>query len=81
MPPQSAARYNTVTVKPPTVHAYHKLAREGNWTAINPHKRKPPQWLLDKLAEEQLTGKFNTAKANKCPVCNTYRSAQGGCWC
>lgn len=36
---------------------------------------------IDRLAEEELTGKFNTHKSNLCGGCYTYRSNNGTCLC
>ena len=39
------------------------------------------QATIDRLAEEKLTGKFNTRKSNLCGGCYTYRSNNGTCLC
>lgn len=41
----------------------------------------PPQWLLDKMAEEKLSGGFNLRKKNLCNGCWQYRSSNGTCGC
>jgi hypothetical protein len=41
----------------------------------------PPGWLLDKLAEEKLTGGFNTRRSNQCETCFTAKSVNGTCNC
>jgi hypothetical protein len=41
----------------------------------------PPQWVLDKIAEETITGRFNTKRDNRCPTCFMCRSANGSCNC
>lgn len=50
--------------------------------------RKPPGWLLDRIAEEKLSGGYRTKPNRKgvvrnpiCPGCQTARSANGECWC
>jgi hypothetical protein len=57
----------------------------------NPHIRReweggerpsmPPQWVLDKVAEESITGKYNVKRSNLCERCYQYRSANGTCGC
>ena len=41
----------------------------------------PPQGVLDRIAEEKFTGKYNTKRANLCPDCKTFRSVSGTCFC
>lgn len=41
----------------------------------------PPQYVLDRLAEEKLTGKFNVSPSNICGSCFTARSHNGSCFC
>lgn len=41
----------------------------------------PHQSVLDRIAEETITGKWNVKRANRCPKCFTYRSANGECMC
>lgn len=46
-------------------------------------KKRPglPGWLMDKIAEEKLTGGYDTRKKNLCPNCFTYKSVNGSCGC
>ena len=41
----------------------------------------PPQWVLDRLAEEKITGKYDVSPSNICPGCHTARSVSGTCFC
>jgi hypothetical protein len=41
----------------------------------------PPQWVLDRLAEEQITGKYDVSPSNICPSCHTAKSRVGTCFC
>jgi hypothetical protein len=41
----------------------------------------PPMWLLDRIADEKLTGRFNVKRSNLCPECFQFRSANGTCAC
>jgi redox-regulated HSP33 family molecular chaperone len=41
----------------------------------------PPQWLLDKIADEKLTGGYNVRKSNICPGCFEAKSVNGSCSC
>jgi len=41
----------------------------------------PPQWVLDRMAEEKITGGYRTRKDNLCDRCHTYRSVNGACEC
>jgi len=42
---------------------------------------KVPNWLLDKIAEEKLTGNFNVRRNNQCLACFQVRSVNGSCGC
>lgn len=44
-------------------------------------KPSVPGWLIDKLAEQKLTGGFNTRRSNICTKCFVARSANGSCNC
>lgn len=41
----------------------------------------PPQWVLDKIAEEKFTGGFDVTPKNICAGCFTAKSANGTCFC
>lgn len=41
----------------------------------------PPGYVLDRLAEETITGKFDTSPANICGDCFQVRSVNGECGC
>ena len=41
----------------------------------------PPQHVLDRLAEEGITGKYDVSPGNICPSCHTARSVVGSCLC
>jgi NADH:ubiquinone oxidoreductase subunit len=41
----------------------------------------PPQWVLDRIAEERITGKYNVRKSNLYDECHEYRSVNGTCGC
>lgn len=70
----------TTSLKPPQIHAVWDNRREGNWTDPCASK-KPPNWVLDLIAEETITGKYNTAPSNLCSECFVFRSSSKGCWC
>lgn len=40
---------------------------------------RPPSWLIDKINEEKLTGRFNVKKSNICTVHNIARTVNGTC--
>jgi hypothetical protein len=40
---------------------------------------RPPMWMLDDLADEALTGGYNTQKSNICDIHFLARSANGTC--
>lgn len=44
-----------------------------------PERTMPPGWVLDKIADEKLSGRFDTSRANQCPACFQVRSANGTC--
>lgn len=41
----------------------------------------PPQYVLDRIAEESITGKYNVSASNICPECFMARSSSGTCFC
>lgn len=44
----------------------------------------PPKWLLDKLAEEKMTGMYTKKQllpTNQCQVCFIQKSSNGTCNC
>jgi len=43
--------------------------------------RPPPSWVLDRLAEETITGKFDASPSNVCQSCWMARSVNGVCGC
>lgn len=49
---------------------------------VNDDKHKvPPSWLLDKLADEKLSGGYNTKRSNVCVSCFVARSSNDTCMC
>jgi hypothetical protein len=44
-------------------------------------KKNIPFFLIDKIADEKLTGRYNTKKSNLCDSCFTYKSKNGSCNC
>ncbi len=45
------------------------------------HGHIPPRWLLDRIADRKLTGGYNVARSNQCPVCYQVKSSNGACNC
>lgn len=43
--------------------------------------RPPPSWVLDRIAEEKMTGGFNVSASNICTDCFTARADNGTCYC
>ena len=41
----------------------------------------PPSWVMDRIAEESLTGKYDVSPGNICPDCYTARAVSGSCFC
>ncbi len=41
----------------------------------------PPSWVMDRLAEESITGKYDVSPSNICGSCFTARSGNGTCFC
>lgn len=41
----------------------------------------PPSWVMDRLAEEAFTGKYDVTPGNICPECFTARAVTGSCFC
>ena len=47
----------------------------------DPNSKTPPQWLLDKIADEKFSGGFVLKRKNLCTTCYEYKSANGTCGC
>lgn len=63
-------------MKPYVLVAKQRLAAEGNF----PYDKGKVGWLLDRLADEKLTGGYG--KRNPvCPVCRVRTSNSGSCFC
>lgn len=65
---------------------YHALLSKSpaffaEQAGLNHEGTLPPQWLLDRLAEESITGKYDVSASNICDVCFTARSTSGTCFC
>ena len=45
------------------------------------HRRKPPEWLLDKIVEEKLYGPARDRKLPICNKCFVRKSKTGACNC
>lgn len=41
----------------------------------------PPSVVLDRIAEQSISGGYDLSSDNLCPECFQYRSACGGCGC
>lgn len=41
--------------------------------------KMPPQFVLDKIANQKLSGGYKTVKSNICPKCFTAKSVNGTC--
>jgi len=64
-------------IKPYELIAQQRYREIPNWPN---DRRKPPEWLLDLIAEEKLKGGYD--KRNKpCKVCFVLKSIDGGCNC
>lgn len=73
--------YSTPSPRPPVIYGVQQNREIGNWTGCD-RPPAPPKWLLDLMAEEKITGRFNTAPSNLCTGCKMFRSSNGvGCWC
>jgi hypothetical protein len=61
---------------PHQIHAKHN--DPGDWPR---GRTKPPGWLLDKLAEEKLSGGYKIKRNPVCPDCMIQKSNNGACHC
>ena len=43
--------------------------------------KMPPTWVMDRLAEEKITGGYDVSPSNICGECFMARSANGTCGC
>ena len=48
---------------------------------LNSGSNPPPQWVLDRLADEKFTGKFDVSRSNMCQTCFCAKSVNGTCFC
>jgi hypothetical protein len=62
-----------------TYKRYEEKRGIGEYADKN--RRKPPQWLLDKIADEKFSGGFELKRKNLCRECFEYKSANGSCGC
>lgn len=68
-------------------YQYESAERKGNiqhLTDLKAEKRTnkmPPQAVLDKMADQKLSGGFKTYKSNICTECFTAKSVNGSCGC
>jgi hypothetical protein len=66
---------------------YESAERKGNvqhLTDLSAEKRTnkmPPQHVLDRMADQKLSGGFKTYKSNICTECNEAKSVNGSCGC
>lgn len=64
-------------MKPYVMVALQRLQAEGNFPNGG---RKPPEWLLERIYNEKLTGGYG--KRNPvCPKCRLRKSNTGDCFC
>lgn len=47
----------------------------------DPESSAVPGWLLDKIAEEKLTGGYDVRRSNVCTDCFVAKSKNGSCNC
>lgn len=50
-------------------------------TAEKLTNKMPPQHVLDKIADQKLSGGYKTYKSNICPNCFEAKSVNGSCGC
>jgi hypothetical protein len=62
---------------PYQIHAEQAQAKIGNW----PRKGGIPFWLLDKIAEEKLSGGYSSDRNPVCPECHVRKANNGSCSC
>lgn len=51
-----------------------------NWTDTD-GQRIPPQWILDRIAEETVHKGFTGKRHQTCPVCFVRKASNGRCNC
>jgi hypothetical protein len=61
---------------PYELNARHQLDRIGNFGS-----EKCPGWLLDRLAEEKLSGGYLPKRNPVCPECRLQKANSGVCGC
>ena len=65
---------------------YHALLAKSpaffaEQAGLNNDFRPPPQWVLDRIADESITGKYDISPENICGECFLARSVNGTCGC
>ena len=65
--------YHALLAKSPSFYA-EQAGFNQEWSG-------PPQYVLDRLAEEKITGKYDVSASNICGSCFTARSSNGTCFC
>lgn len=63
---------------PARLIAEHELHRVGNWPG---GRIKPPEWLLDRIAEQKLNGGYTRKRNPVCQNCFVRKSNSGNCNC
>ena len=64
-------------MKPYVLVALQQQQREGNFGSA---RMKPPNWVLDKIADEKLSGGFKK-KNGICNKCFQIKTVNGNCGC
>jgi len=65
-------------MKPYQINAEHALAAEGNFPG---KERRLPGWLLERLAEQAMSGGYSNKRNPVCPKCNLRAANNGSCGC
>lgn len=65
--------YHALLAKSPAFYAEQ--------AGISAEHRPPPQWVLDHLADQKLTGGYDVSPDNICSGCFQARSVNGECGC
>jgi hypothetical protein len=56
-------------------------ASRGKFDMFGKKRPAPSGDMMDRIADEKLTGKYNVSRKNRCDQCWTYKSTNGACNC
>jgi hypothetical protein len=56
-------------------------SNRGEYDAQRESTPHPPQYVLDKIADEKFSARFNIRRSNQCSNCFEVKTVTGSCSC